>query len=215
MAVTDSTIRYGGPLEFEDHPIRLGADINFCYQAPFYGGIVRSAWVEAFDSYPLTVVENGATVSYTIDRMKSFLIGGGLSREDFGYGIGPMGGTVEGDVVSELVFAIIDGKRIGTPIDSSYVLSHEADDEPLGLSVVGYPNPASRVYRISVSNGGRGIVDTQVIDLLGRRLWQRQGIPVQNAHEEIIDLSGFASGQYFIVVESGGRVARSRFSVVH
>ena len=69
-------------------------------------------------------------------------------------------------------------------------------------SISAYPNPTRGKVNMSLPEGS----DYRVVDILGKELYRKSG---SNSHE-ILDLSGYKSGYYFIQVMNDGEMATKR-----
>lgn len=86
------------------------------------------------------------------------------------------------------------------PVDLSCIVGLE----PLmsDLNVLLYPNPTSGLFRVEFSNLMQK-ADLEVFDISGKRIWAKDIDDPQGEHEEVIDLSGHASGVYMVRLTVG------------
>lgn len=182
------TYRYGVPIEVADtteffvhvsdtlifeyashllspEDIRLSADFRSCYTG--YGGLVA---VGGGYDQGFRVPENGRDTTYVVPGLKEFLWIG--AEETFAYGVGRI--RIEGDpfVVTQLVYAKIDGDEIGTPLDSLFDIRVGVDGRPMrnSTSLRVYPNPTRSRLNVEAAIDRPGAVSLDLFDILGRQV---------------------------------------------
>lgn len=214
VSVTDaSTYRYDRLANsVEPDPIQLASAYNACY--PIAGGL---AHVYVLENWTLRVTESGESVEYIAPQAKYFDLYG--DDASFGAVLLPEIGFARyvGELAeSNLIYAAIGGTSIGTRADSTYdVLTgrgqHWASNNDLQL--LGYPNPASSFYFLSL-RGSRRIarVQVQVFDVLGRK---RHNLSPSDPIRMRVDVSGLESGIYFARVVADGIDVSRRFVVAN
>ena len=73
-----------------------------------------------------------------------------------------------------------------------------------------YPNPAKDAITIQLDNRYTGDVNIQILDIRGGVQQRLTFVKHSAYYEETLDLTGVASGQYYILVDCGGRMYRAR-----
>ncbi len=76
------------------------------------------------------------------------------------------------------------------------------------------PNPVRDAVRIRFATPERQTVKLKLYDMLGRVVWTFGGGRVKGRHEVQADLSGLASGAYFLRLRSEGDTRTRRITVV-
>ena len=76
------------------------------------------------------------------------------------------------------------------------------------------PNPVRDAVRIRFATPERQTVKLRLYDMLGRVVWAFGGGRVKGRHEVRADLSGLASGAYFLRLQSEGSTKTRRITVV-
>jgi hypothetical protein len=87
---------------------------------------------------------------------------------------------------------------------------------PVGLELLGTaPNPASRraTVRYAVPEGAGGDVTLRLYDVLGRTVRTVTARAEAGRHTRTLDVSGLASGTYFLLLQAGGPAVTRKITV--
>ncbi len=76
------------------------------------------------------------------------------------------------------------------------------DEKLFESNILVYPNPSNGIINLKIDNNSNNAISLTVIDITGRKLWQKQFTGLQI--EEPINLSGIGKGYYFLKISNGG-----------
>lgn len=149
----------------------------------------------------------------------AFYVTGTKPTITFNYTNGTAVGTV---VSSDNYLTILEGNGGGYPFDVTFanrvfngrayycaVVPSGIDDNELSSFDV-YPNPANQSVSVDLSAFNGNDVTVSVLNTLGQRL---QSTAVVANGTQILNIEGYASGMYFIQLETNGKTATSKLSV--
>lgn len=149
----------------------------------------------------------------------AFYVTGTKPTITFNYTNGTAVGTV---VSSDDYLTILEGNGGGYPFDVTFpnrvfngrayycaVVPSGIDDHSL-LSFDVYPNPASETVSVDLNAFTGNNVTISILNTLGQRL---QSTAVIANGIQTLNIEGYASGMYFIQVETNGKTSTSKLSV--
>ena len=148
-----------------------------------------------------SIMEGDTSRTITVPALKS--IGTIHSGAEYAHGIGAIGGGAEVTVVTELVFARIDGNEMGTRLDSLLNIQVAIEDVPDvfpgSIQLQTYPNPLHNSTTLAFTLDQPGAVILRIVDVLGRTVAQPLARTFFSAgsHELVWDAEGLSSGVYF------------------
>ena len=135
-------------------------------------------------------------------------------------------GLAEGAVVDSVTVAWPSGRTsvITEPVTNNVLaISEQAtsvsveEDSPLlfASTLEVSPNPASTTLRVETFLDTGHSIEVQIVDAIGRTVWQDQREVQQGAFSNEIDISTLAPGVYFVVLQDeGGRHAAKPVHVI-
>jgi hypothetical protein len=88
----------------------------------------------------------------------------------------------------------------------------DANNIPLNGQVTLLPNPVTEKLTVSYSPDQDREGDMLVTNALGEKIWHKAGISFQQAgQQEVIDVSSFQAGIYFLTITSGEQSVTKKF----
>ncbi len=194
--------------EIRERGIPLSAPFSSCYElngaSMSISGGFDAVW---------SVREDGERVEYQLPATKSFdwLYG----SQTYGHGIGMLQSIGDPYVVRDLLYARIDGKEYGTPIESRFRMSiarEHVPETPDAARLEIFPNPASKRIRMIVRLTDHARVTVEIADVLGRVV----AVPVagrqlgRGEHAFTWHRKSVAAGTYVIRLRIDGQTAATR-----
>jgi hypothetical protein len=76
-----------------------------------------------------------------------------------------------------------------------------------------YPNPAPKEFTIDYSNPYSGKVKINVLNHIGQNVFSKEVFSYSGCHKEVINLAGAAPGVYFVTIQIGDAVERSKIVI--
>ena len=122
--------------------------------------------------------------------------------------------TIQGDqliwngsglVPNGISFTLFSMDRMGNEISREITLSREVDSN----SILIYPNPAKTETNILIQLSEESVVGIKVFDASGRVILEEQSVHSET-FVKYLDLQGYSSGLYHVVVQIGNRVLSGR-----
>lgn len=90
----------------------------------------------------------------------------------------------------------------------------ETKDQPDPYSLNIYPNPASDILNINITNGMDGIYDLTLIDLLGKEVF-RSSKQIPGTTQTYINIADYPNGVYFVKVSNNQTSVCKRILISH
>jgi len=81
----------------------------------------------------------------------------------------------------------------------------------IGIQV--YPNPSRGNFYIEFSSVSPASVDYKIINSLGEIVYAKQNIVVNGQYKEVLDLSGFSEGMYFLMISNDDQTTHKRIII--
>ena len=91
-----------------------------------------------------------------------------------------------------------------TYIDNIFTTGLLATNEFDASSLSLYPNPAAQEFTINLGNNSSDNIDVSIFNSLGQQLNQYDQSVFNGSPQASFDISSFASGLYFITIQSDG-----------
>ncbi|SIS75662.1 MBG domain-containing protein, partial [Belliella pelovolcani] len=110
-----------------------------------------------------------------------------------------------GLVPNGMTFTLFSMDRMGNEISREITLSREVDSN----SILIYPNPAKTETNILIQLSEESVVGIKVFDASGRVIHEEQSVHSET-FVKYLDLQGYSSGLYHVVVQIGNRVLSGR-----
>ena len=89
------------------------------------------------------------------------------------------------------------------PSSSVGILSDVADENSINI----YPNPSKGQFILEFQDVHSSEIQIRIFDVTGNEVYRQEQTLQSNGHHEVLDLSGFPSGCYFLKLEIGGQPA--------
>jgi hypothetical protein len=77
-------------------------------------------------------------------------------------------------------------------------------DENNSVNINVYPNPSSGIFNIELTSNTNNPIDIDVVNIVGKTVFNLENIIVSGTHTEKVDISNLADGNYNIVVTNNG-----------
>jgi calcineurin-like phosphoesterase len=82
-----------------------------------------------------------------------------------------------------------------------------------GVALSILPNPTNGIFSINMSSATAKDVKVRVVNSLGKVVVDNVNLNVFGSTQQVIDLSGFARGVYFVQMESNGKTFNKKILV--
>lgn len=142
-----------------------------------------------------------ATGDNTRDNVEQVVINDAVAGAVYSFKISHKGTLKRGPQPYSIIFTGITGAGV---LSSTKV----AEDN---LNLVVYPVPAVKEINVSFNVFATTSVELRLVNLLGQQLYQEKKDNVNGLYYSQINLSGYTSGLYFIVLKIGGNTYARKF----
>ncbi len=86
-------------------------------------------------------------------------------------------------------------------------------ENDLGIGISVFPNPNNGNFTVKLSSDNNNTIRMQIRNVVGESVYSEENINVNGEFVKTIDFSKYAEGIYFLVIESGNKVATEKIVV--
>lgn len=86
-------------------------------------------------------------------------------------------------------------------------------ENDLGIGISVFPNPNNGNFTVKLSSDNNNTIRMQIRNVVGESIYSEENINVNGEFVKTIDFSRYAEGIYFLVIESGNKVATEKIVV--
>ena len=116
--------------------------------------------------------------------------------------------TATGLPLGEVIVTVTDSKGCSDVLTVNILTTTLEEIDGL-TSLNLFPNPTTGLTQLAVSLERPADVQVEIVDLLGRRIWEHQAGHTDRLYESL-DLSGFTSGLYLLRLTVDGRTVTKK-----
>ena len=171
------------------------------------------------DTKTWTVTNNGdaATEVRVVNTTTAFsvtpralIVGPGESLEVTAVFTPEVAQVYNGQIVFNYTIADTEQANVILPVSGEGVIVTSTDDDLASVNVKFYPNPADKILHVELPNGVNTPMDVQLTDINGQAIFERVGVTTSQIG---IDVSGYASGVYIVVLNDGKSILRKKVMI--